>query len=206
MAKRQFKVYPLPTCLAYAFSDLTSLAPTIQQGGGQIDAYRLVRSKVQVFPNRFQLNHTGAGALRTRFDLTVKNNGPVAITYQVNHLPSASVYVYSAEKGDWGQEFPPTLVKDIVATIDFAWSNFTVNPGASRVLRFQIVVPTGFVEDRLPIISGFVSLVGSNGETISVPYAGMYLLPQGSPKKLPIQFLQLVYISSNAVAHFDIQL
>ncbi|KAH7398048.1 peptidase S8/S53 domain-containing protein [Cadophora sp. MPI-SDFR-AT-0126] len=152
-------------------TDSTAQAPAHQVGGGQIDAYRLVHSPVKVFPNKFQLNHTGANALRTRFDITVKNDGPVPIFFQVSHSPSPTVYSYD-DGSDWGTLFPPSLVKDEVAEIKFGDSNFTVGAGQSRILRFQVQVPTGSDEVRLPVFSGYVVLSGSNGDTISVPYAG----------------------------------
>lgn len=154
-------------------SDPTAIAPAHQVGGGQIDAYRLVHSPIKVFPNKIQVNHTGANALRTRFDITVKNSGPVPILFQVSHLPSPSVYTYD-DGSDWGALFPPVLVKDKVAEIAFGDANFTVKAGDSRILRFQVKVPTGLDEVRLPVFSGYIVLTGSNGDTISVPYAGTY--------------------------------
>ncbi|KAH9208397.1 peptidase S8/S53 domain-containing protein [Leptodontidium sp. 2 PMI_412] len=152
-------------------TDPTAIAPAHQVGGGQIDAYRLVHSPIKVFPNKIQVNHTGANALRTRFDITVKNSGPVPILFQVSHLPSPSVYTYD-DGSDWGALFPPVLVKDKVAEIAFGDANFTVKAGDSRILRFQVKVPTGLDEVRLPVFSGYIVLTGSNGDTISVPYAG----------------------------------
>lgn len=75
------------------------------------------------------------------------------------------------------------MIRDAVAEIKFEVTNITVQPEASQVLPFQFAVPVGLVETRLPIFSGFISLAGSNGDTISIPYGGTFglLIQRESP-------------------------
>ena len=166
-----------PLAFLTEISDISSFAPAQQQGGGQIDAYRFVHSTTQVTPNRIQFNHTGAGAVRTPFEITIKNIGPIPVTFEVTHRPSPSIYTYPEQSDDWASESPPTLIRDSVAEIKFEVTNITVQAGTSQVLPFHFAVPVGLVENRLPIFTGFISLAGSNGDAISIPYGGTFESP-----------------------------
>lgn len=131
-----------------------------------------MKTKIEIFPNVLQLNHTGPNALRRLFDINIRNTDSKPITFKFSHLPSPSTYSYDSGVGGLSTLFPPTLLPEKVAKVQFGEGSAVVRPGSTYTLRLKIEPPKGFDDQRLPMFSGFIELKGSNNETFSVPYAG----------------------------------
>jgi hypothetical protein len=166
--------YFCPSLATVPSSDLSVIAPVAQQGAGQINADAFVRSKIELSPNRLELNHTGANALRTRFNIDITNHGSEPVTFKASHLPALTSYAFDSGPAG-GITYPlPETMDDKRAEVILASESITVRPGATAVLRFRILPPTGFKEpERLPSFGGYIALEGSNGEKLYVPYAGI---------------------------------
>jgi hypothetical protein len=59
------------------------------------------------------------------------------------------------------------------ATIRFEPERLTVGPKSSAVVTLHFRRPAGLNESRIPVYSGFVTINGSAGDSLSLPYAGI---------------------------------
>lgn len=155
------------------YSDRSASAPVAQQGGGLIDATKLLSSKTRFSPNKLALNHTGnfQGA-DAKIQLT--NTGTSTVIYNVTHIPGISFYVYGDDHLSIETSFPgeDSIFKDKFATAKFSTSVIELKPGAKKSVNIAFGVPTGFIQRRVPIYGGHIAFRGNNGEDLFVPYSG----------------------------------
>lgn len=60
-----------------------------------------------------------------------------------------------------------------VAKVTFNEPSLEVLTGGTNTIQFTITAPPGLLAEYLPVYSGYIKLVGSNGETLRVPYQGL---------------------------------
>ncbi|EXF86199.1 subtilase [Colletotrichum fioriniae PJ7] len=170
--------YALPwsdgTATDYGYS-----APPAQVGNGQIDAWKILNYDTQLEFEKIQLNDT---RYFSRYhDVTVTNNGKSDVTYKFSVQPGAGVDALawvpatSSLPGTkrvktFAQLAPKTYTPDISLPRDF-----TLKAGETKTVSVNFNNPDnlGWNATGLPLYGGKVVIQGSNGEQVSVPYAGV---------------------------------
>jgi hypothetical protein len=102
--------------------------------------------------------------------VTIKNTGSTAVTYTFSNIGAATAYTLTS--GAWPDSFPPT-VEASYATIRFNPSTLTVPAGAALPVVLHFTRPAGLDAARIPVYSGYVGINSTNGDYLTLPYAGI---------------------------------
>lgn len=146
------------------------LAPVIQQGGGEVDAFASVHtSSVLNVPN-ISFNDTEHFVPEANF--TITNRGAEPITYSLSYINAATGYTLPADGSNVPSVFPVDLVAGS-ATIALSTDSITVPAGGSETVLVTLTPPSDLTARRIPVYSGFITLSGSNGDKLNLPYAGV---------------------------------
>lgn len=144
------------------------LAPVAQQGSGLLQAYDAAHTKTVLSVSSISFNDTDNIIETTNF--TIKNTGTEEVTYSVANAIAASGYTL-----DTGSIFPGIFPNELVATgasLSFSEDKVTV-PAGGEVAVEVTVTPPGLAGERLPVYSGYITLNGTNGDSLSLPYLGV---------------------------------
>jgi hypothetical protein len=148
------------------------LAPVVQQGGGLVDAYAAAHVTTLIDQESIALNDTSN--FKAAHTVTISNTGSSAQTYTFANLQAATAFTLSA-----GQKipvaFPPPLSADPAsgAAIRFEPERLTIGSNSSGQVTLHFMSPPGLNATMIPVYSGWVAINGSNGDTLSLPYAGI---------------------------------
>ncbi|KAJ5600180.1 hypothetical protein N7450_001247 [Penicillium hetheringtonii] len=142
-----------------AFHDGVTASPFLgsvaQQGGGLLDAYKLV--------------HT-----TTMFNINNTDSSPHI--YTIGHRGAATVYTLSTN-GSIPQENNLGDFADRTtngASLNFSSSTLSIGAGKSAVLIVTATPPRGIDEQRIPVYSGYITFNGTSpNDHFSVPYLGV---------------------------------
>ncbi|KAJ3117130.1 hypothetical protein HDU96_007793 [Phlyctochytrium bullatum] len=151
------------------------------QGAGLVDVWGAVVGGTVVRPRAFALNDTEHAEVV--HEMTVTNNHLRAVTYDVDCVGAASVYVVGAE----GRPVPdrPQHVQRFARianprkqSVRFSRNHttrsFTLPAGQSRTIKLAFLPPRNLSPARFPIYSGYVRVLSDASETaITVPFAGV---------------------------------
>ncbi|KAG4432961.1 hypothetical protein IFR05_011556 [Cadophora sp. M221] len=145
------------------------LAPVIQQGGGLVNAYQAVNTGTLVKLDNIALNDTDN--FKAVHKINIKNIGSLPQTYTFGHLVAATAYTFTPVT-----LFPKSFSPDLSstgATVSFSSSSITIKPDSSTDLVATFVPPAGLDASILPVYGGYVTITGSNGDILQVPYSGI---------------------------------
>ncbi|KAK2611975.1 hypothetical protein QQS21_001940 [Conoideocrella luteorostrata] len=145
------------------------LAPVAQQAGGLIQAYDAAYATTLLEPASLTFNDTEN--LKRELSFTIRNTGKDAITYHIAQRPAASVYVLAKDSIYPSQK--PNEVVAAYASLKLSDEQATIKPGGSQVIKVNPVPPSGVDEKRLALWSGYVTVNGSDGSSMSIPYEGL---------------------------------
>lgn len=156
------------------------LAPVPQQGAGLLQAHSAAHVKTVLSTAGISFNDTDNFVGEAEF--TVENQDGEDVTYALSHV--AAVTVYASEDGPFRLAPFPNPTVNASASLAFSAENITV--AAGEVVNVT-VTPTPPSADhieagRLAVYSGYVSLNGTNGDALSIPYVGV----AGSMRGVPI--------------------
>lgn len=183
------------------------LAPVAQQGSGLLQAYDAAYTKTVLSVSNLAFNDTENLIETTNF--TIKNTGADDITYSVANVVAASGYTLEE-----GTIFPAAFPNELVtqgAELTFSETKVTVPAGGEAAVSVT-VSPPSLDGKRLPVYSGYVTLNGTNGDSLSLPYLGVvgnlhdatvlseadtYLTRSDDPSLSPIAANQTFTIPSN---------
>ncbi|KAK3940223.1 subtilisin-like protein [Diplogelasinospora grovesii] len=147
------------------------LAPVPQQGGGLIQAYDAAYATTLLSVSSLSFNDTDHFNPVQNF--TISNEGRTAVTYSLAHMRAATGYTFSNDSTGVPAAFPNEII-DSPAKLSFVPSgNFTLAAGQRRIVTVTAVAPTDLDAKRLPVYSGYVSINGSDGSSLSLPYLGV---------------------------------
>jgi hypothetical protein len=149
---------------------IADLAPVAQQGPGLAQAYNAVHTSGVLSIAKLTLNDTDHFEQSHSFN--VRNTGSKEVTYVLGHQGAGTAYTLLAGSIDIARRTQVEIVKSF-ATITFGQSNITVAPGAEAKITISVTPPSGLDAKRLPLYSGFITLDGSNGDKLSLPYLGV---------------------------------
>ncbi|KAJ5771265.1 uncharacterized protein N7511_003316 [Penicillium nucicola] len=149
------------------------LASVAQQGGGLIDAFKLVHTTTKFNVSTIAFNDTEHIAPAY---IRINNTGSESRVYSVGHVGAASVYALSDNssipKVNKLGDFVDRTTEG--ASLQFSSSSVRVAAGGSAVLKVTAVPPKGLVARRIPVYSGYITFNGtSTDDSFSVPYLGV---------------------------------
>ncbi len=130
-----------------------------RQGAGMLRIADAVRAAAKVEPGKLSLGESEAGPV-TR-TLTVENNGPAAVTYQLGHAPALAT---------GGSTFVPSFFAGFATA---AWSvpTVTVPAGGTATVDVTITAPSSLADRS--VYGGYLVLTPQGGgQVVRVPYAG----------------------------------
>ncbi|RYO97101.1 hypothetical protein DL766_002396 [Monosporascus sp. MC13-8B] len=153
------------------------LAPVAQQGGGLIQAYDAAYATTILSVASISFNDTDNFVPSANF--TIENLGSEEVTYELGHLEAVTMYTFN--EGELYPAFYPNPIADAYATLEFSESKVTIPAGGSKEITVIPTPPSGLDEKLLPVYSGYITVNGSSGESLSIPYLGvvgsMYAAP-----------------------------
>ena len=146
------------------------LGPVVQQGGGEVNAYAAFHtSTVLDVPN---LSFNDSAHFVPEANFTITNRGLVDITYSVAYSNAATAYTLPADGSSYPSTFPVDLISSS-ASLSFSSSLVKVPAGTSETILVTLTPPEDLTTSRIPVYSGFITLNGTNGDTLNLPYAGV---------------------------------
>ncbi|KAF2659768.1 subtilisin-like protein [Lophiostoma macrostomum CBS 122681] len=188
-ARKNMSVADLKTLLATTAKPVafttnaqdTSLAPVLHQGSGMAQVWNAAHATTLLSTTKLIFGDTLYPTLDRSF--TIRNIGSGEVTYTLTNRVAKTFYVLGEGEGspDVPDEEPPSLMApspkavkyaDAVAEIVFANSSVVVPAGHSVEVELALIPPKGLRIESLPIYSGFITLDGSNGDKLSLPYVG----------------------------------
>lgn len=145
------------------------LAPVPQQGGGLIQAFDAAYTTT--IPSVASISFNDTANFIPSANFSIQNLGPDDVTYELGHV--AAVTMYTFEKGDIYPAFYPNPTADASATLKLSDTKVTVPAGGSVDITVTPTPPLGLDETLLPVYSGYITINGTNGDSLSIPYLGV---------------------------------
>ncbi|GFF57338.1 hypothetical protein IFM51744_09172 [Aspergillus udagawae] len=149
------------------------LGSVAQQGGGLIDAYKLVHTTTTFNVSTISFNDTEHIAPAY---IRINNTGSLPRVYTVGHVAAATVYTLpdnsSIPQTNKLGKFVDRTTEG--ASLQFSSSRVLVAAGGSAVLKVTATPPKGLVSRRIPVYSGYITFNGTTSDdSFSVPYLGV---------------------------------
>ncbi|KAG6246305.1 hypothetical protein E4U23_004723 [Claviceps purpurea] len=149
---------------------LDELAPAPQQGGGLVQAYDAAYTTSLLSPSSLSFNDTDH--LATNLNFTITNKGSCAVTYKLGQISSITMYTL-VQDGVNAMSFPNEAVNE-KATLFFSQNSITLPAGHSAVVGVTAKPAAGVINPkRLALWSGYVTINGTDGSHLSMPYQGL---------------------------------
>ncbi|KAJ6446342.1 subtilisin [Purpureocillium lavendulum] len=145
------------------------LAPAPQQGAGLIQAFDAAYSTTMLSPSSLSFNDT-ANFVKEH-TIEISNAGPEEVSYKISQVPALTMYTLK-ERGAYTMEFPNEIT-DGHATLTFSEQTVTLQPGVTKSITVSAQPPQGPNESRLPVWSGYITVNGTDGSSLSMPYQGL---------------------------------
>ncbi|RYP09118.1 hypothetical protein DL764_001485 [Monosporascus ibericus] len=153
------------------------LAPVAQQGAGLIQAYDAAYATTILSVASISFNDTDNFVPSANF--TIENLGSEEVTYELDHRQAVTMYTF--KEGELYPASYPNPIADAYAALEFSESKVTVPAGGSKEITVIPTPPSGLDEKLLPVYSGYITVNGTSGELLSIPYLGvvgsMYAAP-----------------------------
>ncbi|KAH9906413.1 subtilisin-like protein [Xylariomycetidae sp. FL2044] len=143
------------------------LAPVMQLGGGIVQAYDAAFATTLLSASSLAFNDTDY--LVDTLNFTITNLGEEEVTYDLGSVGAATGYTFSTTT--YPDAFPGLEVSDEFATIELSETKVTIAAGGEAVVSVT-VTPPALDGSRLPVYSGYITLNGTNGDSLSLPYQG----------------------------------
>lgn len=148
---------------------LGKLAPVPQQGAGLIQVYDSAFATTLLEPSNLAFNDTANFVKQLTFK--VSNTGKESVTYDLGQASAYTMYALGAS-GSHVQPFPNEAV-DSYAKLSFSKDKLTIPAGGSASVDVSATPPEGADAKRLPVWSGYVTINGTDGTSLSMPYQGV---------------------------------
>lgn len=161
-----------------AFNDGESthsyLAPVAQQGGGLLNVYNAVHAVGVLNVSSISFNDTANFVESAWFEIT--NTGNESVTYAISYSSSGTVYTLPSDGDSVPSTFsvgsPPEIVTSS-AQLSLSPDTITIGAGESASIEVTASLPTDLTVSRIPVYSGYITLNGTNDESLSLPYMGV---------------------------------
>lgn len=149
------------------------LGSVAQQGGGLVNAYKMMHATTSFNVSTIAFNDTQHIAPSY---IRINNNASSSRVYTVGHVSAATVYTLSnsssiPQVNKLGNFTDRTTE---AASLKFSSSSISVPAGGFAVLKVTATPPKRLVSRRIPAYSGYVTFNGtSSDDSFSVPYLGV---------------------------------
>ncbi|KAH7303280.1 peptidase S8/S53 domain-containing protein [Stachybotrys elegans] len=145
------------------------LAPAAQQGAGLINVYKAAYTPARLEPTSLSFNDTANSPGTLNF--TIFNEGEEDVTYDIGHVASHSMYIL--EPNELYMVYGPGEFNSATAELSFSETKVTVSPGSTVVVQVTATEPQGLNVARYPYWSGYITVNGTDGTGLSLPYQGL---------------------------------
>ncbi|KAJ4423842.1 hypothetical protein N0V82_001426 [Gnomoniopsis sp. IMI 355080] len=159
---------------------LRDLAPVAQQGPGMIQAYDAAHLTTLLSKSSISFNDSSHFPGPVTFHIS--NEGADTITYELGHFPALGMYMlqYDSENVELSSSpagFPNPIFA-AHANMNFSETIINLRPKHRATVSVTPLPPTadgigGITEDLLPVYSGYLSINGSDGSNLTIPYVGV---------------------------------
>lgn len=149
----------------------SSLAPAPQQGPGLVQAYDAAFATTLLSPASISFNDTDHFVSSSSF--AIENTGTETVTYTISHVAALTVYTLD-DTGDLWPAYFPNPTADEAATLSFSSSSVDVAAGATVNVTVEPTPPESLDASRLPVYSGYITVNGTNGDNLAIPYLGVH--------------------------------
>lgn len=149
----------------------SSLAPAPQQGPGIVQAYDAAFTTTFLNPASVSFNDTDHFV--DTFSFAIENTGSETVTYAIDHVAALTVYTLDDAGDLFPAEFPNPTASE-TATLSFSSSSIAVAAGATVNVTVSPIPPETLDASRLPVYSGYITVNGTNGENLALPYLGVW--------------------------------
>ncbi|KAI8060237.1 peptidase S8/S53 domain-containing protein [Gongronella butleri] len=186
--QEQFQNYASVRSSANGKSDIDT---PIRQGAGLIQVYDAIMEQVHISPGQLSFNDTSSSLNKIQ-TITITNNGPVTIAYDVSNNASLAVMPYDLEKTGYALTEPINYTV-AEATLRITPKNIKVAPGSSVQVQVSVIPPNTDPKQHI-MYGGYVQLTPTSSpttRTLSLPYFGI----AGRQKDLPIFDAGYPYLS-----------
>lgn len=157
---------------------LRDLAPIPQQGPGLIQAYDAAHTTTLVSKSSISFNDSdhSPGAI----DFVISNEGADTITYNLEHIPALGMYMMQFQPGI--EEISPVGFPNPIfaahADMNFSETIVNLRPKQRAIISVTVLPPGvddigGIIESLLPVYNGYLSINGSDGSNLTIPYLGV---------------------------------
>ncbi|EJT82434.1 hypothetical protein GGTG_02407 [Gaeumannomyces tritici R3-111a-1] len=152
------------------------LAPSLQIGGGLVNASRVLYAGTTLDKAKISLNDTRN--FQGVHEVTVTNAGASAVAYNFTLEPAAGFEVldpFMRQWDTWGMKtFASLSPLDLVPDVQLP-EPFSLGPGESKKVTVAFANPEakGWNATVIPTYSGKLLVRGDNGDALSLPYLGV---------------------------------
>ncbi|KAI5863322.1 subtilisin-like protein [Durotheca rogersii] len=143
------------------------LAPVVQQGAGIVQAYDAAFATTLLSKSSLSFNDTDHFVDTLNF--TIRNLGTEAVTYELGSVGAATAYTFSNSINP--DPFPGLTLTDEFATVALSEAEVEVAAGGEATVSVT-VTPPALDGTFLPVYSGYITINGTNGDSLSLPYNG----------------------------------
>ncbi|KAL7627196.1 hypothetical protein AAE478_003972 [Parahypoxylon ruwenzoriense] len=144
-----------------------TLAPVMQQGSGIVQAFDAAYATTLLSKSSLAFNDTDHFVDTLNF--TIRNLGTEDVTYDLGSVGAATGYTFS--DSIYPDPFPGVELTNEYATVTLSETQVTV-PAGDEVTISVTVTPPALGASRLPVYSGYITLNGTNSDSLSLPYNG----------------------------------
>lgn len=145
-------------------------APALQQGAGLAQIYDAIYTTSTLSRHSISFNDTDNFAAAQNF--TLSNGGNESVTYTFGSVGAATAYTFADDSSALPMTFPNDMVTSY-ATIAFDESTVTLAAGESAVIGLTATPPADIDSGRLPVWSGWLTINGTDGAALTMPYMGV---------------------------------
>ncbi|KAG6117699.1 hypothetical protein E4U13_000846 [Claviceps humidiphila] len=145
------------------------LAPVPQQGGGLVQAHDAAYSTAFLSPSGLSFNDTDNFAKSLNF--TLRNTDKEPATYNITHRPAITMYALA--KDSINVQAFPNEAAHAAATLQFSDTSITLGGGETKTIKVSATPPEGLDAKRLALWSGYITINGTDGASLSLPYQGL---------------------------------
>lgn len=152
---------------------LRDLAPVPQQGPGLIQAYDAAYATTLLSKSSISFNdslHTPPSV-----EFVISNEGADTITYELGNMPALGMYMMSEDQSSLSPTpaYFPNPIFAASAGMNFSESTINLRPGARAIVSVSAQPPSNVNNQLLPVYSGYISINGSDGSNLTIPYLGV---------------------------------
>lgn len=156
---------------------LRDLAPVSQQGPGLIQAYDAAYATTLVSRSSIAFNDTDHSPGAVEF--TLSNEGDDTVTYELENVPALGMYMLTEDRESYAYDtaYFPNPIFAASSSLNFSNTTLSLKPKARAILSVIASPPTNdegmLSAQSLPVYSGYISINGSDGSNLTIPYMGL---------------------------------